>query len=254
MRHMLDKGCRPPAAKNGGREGRILRIKIWKLFVAVGAAIALLTGGHALQDHSLAVKKVPTSKKLIAITFDDGPHPSTTPALLTILEAKQARATFFLLGQNAERFPSLVGAIAAAGQEIASHGYHHRFPNKQPREEFFEDLARAEAVITQAAPAPTLFRPAGGGYNDPLVRELAQRGYTTVLWSIDPRDWERRSPEKIAASVIQRASPGAIVLLHEGEAAANTPAAVTLIIDHLQAQGYQLVTVGELLRHYEIRP
>jgi len=105
-----------------------MRLKIWKISVAIGAVFALLAGGHTLQDHSFAVKKVPTSHKAIALTFDDGPHPHTTLALLKTLEAKQARATFFLHGQNADKFPPLVGALAAAGQEVPRPGYPPRLP------------------------------------------------------------------------------------------------------------------------------
>lgn len=230
-----------------------MKMRLWKMIVLAIAAVALVAGGHALQDHGRAVKKVPTSQKIIALTFDDGPHPHTTAALLDILAAGNARATFFVLGESAERYPALLDAIAAAGHEIASHGYAHVFPNRRPRQELFADLDRAAAAIGRAAPPPTLFRPPGGGYNDELVSDLARRGYTTVLWSVDARDWERRSPEQTAAAVVRRAAPGAIVLLHEGECAAGTPGAVGRIISRLRAEGYEFVTVGELLQHHEIR-
>jgi len=224
-----------------------------KIFLFAGFLVVLAAGGHLSQECDRAIKKVPTTKKIIALTFDDGPHPKTTPALLALLEAQKVRATFFFLGENAEKHPDLVAA-AAAGHEIANHGYSHRYPNRRTREDFFADLARAETVIAKAAPAPVLFRPPGGGYNDRLVLELARRGYTTILWSIDPRDWERRDAGAIAAYVVGRAGPGAIVLLHEGDAAPATPAAVNQIIDRLRDQGYEFVTVGELLQNYEIRP
>ncbi|MDT8901724.1 polysaccharide deacetylase family protein [Anaeroselena agilis] len=229
------------------------RKKTWGFILAVGVFAALLAGGHALQDHSRAIKKVPTNHKIIALTFDDGPHPHTTRALLAVLRDKKARATFFLLGENAAKYPDLLAEIAAAGQEIANHGYHHKFPNKQPRAELYDDLARFEKVVAAVGVRPVLFRPPGGGYNDPLVNDLAARGYTTILWSIDTRDWERRSPAQVAATVISGASPGSIVLLHEGECAITTPAAVAVIIDRLRTAGYEFVTVGELLQYYEIR-
>lgn len=229
------------------------RRKSRTIFFAVGVLVALLTVSHALQDHSRAVKKVPTSHKIIALTFDDGPHPFTTQALLAVLSAKNARATFFLLGENAVKYPSLVEEIAAAGQEIACHGYRHKFPNKQSRAELYTDLIRFEAVVAAVGARPTLFRPPGGGYNDLLISDLAVRGYTTVLWSIDPRDWARRSSARIAAAIVRRAAPGGIVLLHEGECAVNTPAAVAAVIDRLRGEGYEFVTVGELLQYYEVR-
>jgi Predicted xylanase/chitin deacetylase len=213
----------------------------------------VLVSGLALQDHSRVVKSVPTSHRIVALTFDDGPHPQTTPALLAVLEEKKVRATFFLLGENAAKYPSLVSAIAAGGQEIASHGFRHQFPNKLAREEFFADLIKAENSIAVAGERPALYRPPGGGYNDRLVGDLAERGYTTVLWSVDPRDWERRGAGETADSVTGKVFPGAIVLLHEGACAVNTPAAVRQIIDRLRSRGYEFVTVGELLQYYEVR-
>lgn len=225
----------------------------WRVFLAAGALVALLTAGHALQDHSPAVKNVPTAHRVVALTFDDGPHPHTTPALLEALAAKNVRATFFLLGENAARYPVLAAAVAAAGHELASHGYRHRFPNKLPPQELIADLEQAEAAIAAAGERPTLYRPPGGGYNDAMVDALTRRGYTTVLWSVDPRDWERRGAAQIAVTVVSRAAPGAIILLHEGECAANTPEAVGMIVDRLRSEGYEFVTVGELLRYREVR-
>jgi peptidoglycan/xylan/chitin deacetylase (PgdA/CDA1 family) len=225
----------------------------WGILLAVGTLAVTLAAGHALQDHSPAVKSVPTGRRVIALTIDDGPDPLTTPALLKVLAAKNARATFFLLGENAARYPDLAAAVAAAGHELGSHGYGHRFPNKLPPHELFADLEKAEEAIGAAGVRPTLYRPPGGGYNDAMVDALARRGYTTVLWSVDPRDWERRSAAQTAATVVKRAAPGAIVLLHEGECAAHTPEAVGMIIDRLRAEGYELVTVGELLLYWEVR-
>ncbi len=231
----------------------VKRRKTWGIYLAAGVLVALLAVGHILQDHSRAVKKVPTNRKIIALTFDDGPHPRTTQALLAVLSAKNVRATFFLLGENAAKFPDLLADIAAAGQEIASHGYRHQFPNKQPRAELYADLARFETVVAAVGAHPALFRPPGGGYNDLLVADLAARGYTTILWSIDPRDWDRRSSAQITNVIIHQAAPGDIILLHEGECAVNTPAAVAAVIDRLRGEGYEFVPVGELLQYYEIR-
>lgn len=221
-------------------------------FLVAAAVLLALLAAHAGQGGGGAVRRVSTSHRILALTFDDGPHPVTTPALLAVLAEKNVPATFFVLGENAEKYPGLLARIAADGHELASHGYRHRFPNRQDRDELFADLARTEQAIVQVAPAPALFRPPGGGYNDGMVTDLALRGYTTVLWSVDPRDWQRSAPSTVAAAVARRAAPGAIVLLHEGEAAANTPQAVGEIIDRLQAAGYRFVTVGELLQYAEI--
>lgn len=239
------------AGKQGGKVG--MRRRPWGILLAVGALTVLLAGGHALQDHSRAVKSVPAGQKLVALTFDDGPDRRTTPVLLATLAAKNVKATFFFLGENAAKNPGLAAAVAEEGHEIASHGFRHRHPNRLPRQEFLADLAQAEQAITAAAGTrPVLYRPPGGGYNDRLVDELSRQGYTTVLWSIDPRDWEGRSAARTADIVVRRVVPGAIVVLHEGNGAVNTPAAVAQIIDRLAAEGYAFVTVSDLLRCNEV--
>lgn len=222
------------------------------LFIISGV-VALLLANTPAYNADRAIKKVPTSHKVVALTFDDGPDPATTGPLLNVLAARQARATFFILGTSAEKYPELLASIAAAGQEVASHSYSHRFPNKLSEEELAKELAMSEQILTTVAPKPALFRPPGGGYNDRLVHDLRQRGYTTILWSVDPRDWERRSAKQVFDTVVSRIEPGAIILLHEGECAAATPAAVGMIIDRLRQDGYEFLTVSELLQYYEMR-
>ncbi|MDR3564980.1 MAG: polysaccharide deacetylase family protein [Negativicutes bacterium] len=230
-----------------------MRVRYWGFFSVCFVTLSLLAGVVAIEP-SLAIKRVPTTHKVVAITFDDGPHPLTTPALLTVLGVKQAKATFFVLGSQVKEYPELAGAIVHNGQELASHSYHHRYLNKLTPAELAEELDESEKVIAAVGPRPTLIRPPGGGYNDRLVRALRERGYTTVLWTIDPRDWAGGSSQRIANTVLGQIKPGSIVLLHEGECAAATPAAVGLIIDMLRNQGYELVTVSELLQYYEVRP
>jgi peptidoglycan/xylan/chitin deacetylase (PgdA/CDA1 family) len=230
-----------------------MKRKTWGFFFAVGALAALMAGGHLIHDHEKAIKKVPTSQKVVALTFDDGPHQKTTPTLLAVLAAKDVRATFFIVGENGARYPQLLTAIVAGGHEVANHTYDHRIATRISRDDFFADLARTEAVITSAAPKSTFFRPPGGGYNDRLVWELRQHGYTTILWSVDPRDWEDSSVSRTAGYVLKHSFPGAIILLHEGNGAIHTPEAVAKIIDGLREQGYSFLTVGELLQYYEIR-
>jgi peptidoglycan-N-acetylglucosamine deacetylase len=230
-----------------------LRFRFWSLFTVGMITVSLLAGAMTMES-GMAVKKVPTTHKVLAITFDDGPHPTTTPALLAVLRAKQARATFFVLGNRVKLYPNLAADIVNSGQELASHSYTHRFLNRLTPEELSEEIDKSEKVIDAIGPKPTLIRPPGGGYNDRLVWELRQRGYTTVLWSIDPRDWAGKSVQHIVDSVVSQAGPGSIILLHEGEYAASTPAALGIIIDRLRGQGYEFVTVSELLQYYEIRP
>lgn len=223
------------------------------LLLGGGGLLAGVESGYITPGHDMVVRKIPTTHKVIALTFDDGPSTATTPQLLRVLRDKEVKATFFVLGTSIQRAPSLLSAIAGDGHEVASHSFTHRHSNAIPKEELFRELDKTSELIAAVAARPTLFRPPGGGYNDNLVRELKQHGYTTVLWSIDPRDWERRSSAQISSFVIEKAVPGAIVLLHEGECAAGTSEAVGKIIDTLRAQGYEFLTIGELLQYYEVR-
>jgi len=213
---------------------------------------SLLAGSTSLEPEQ-AVKKVPTDHKVVALTFDDGPCPGTTPALLAILKARQVKATFFVLGEQVEKYPQLAAQIVNEGHELGSHSYTHRHLNSLSQGELEKELNESEKVFASIGSKPTLIRPPGGGYNDRLVRELKQRGYTTVLWSIDPRDWDHRSTQQIIDSVLGKVKPGAIILLHEGKSAPSTPAAVEVIIDRLRADGYNFITVSDLLQYYEIR-
>ncbi|VBB06821.1 polysaccharide deacetylase [Lucifera butyrica] len=231
---------------------KVGRKYFWGLLVC--AVVSVAAGTYAVDYGDKIVKKVPTTHKVLALTFDDGPYPGTTENLLTVLKEKHVRGTFFVLGSNAERYPQLLAEIVANGHEVASHSYTHRFINRLSKNEFEQEIVKAENAISRIAPKPTLFRPPGGGYNDRMVSELAKRGYTTVLWSIDPRDWEGRGVEQIVNTVVKEAAPGGIILLHEGKCAKSTAAAVEILIDRLREKGYEFVTVSGLLRYYEMRP
>lgn len=231
---------------------RFTRSLLWS-FLVIAGIVSMVMAHEAFLDTAKVIKKVPTTHKVAALTFDDGPDPHTTLRLLAVLKAKQVKATFFVLGSQAENYRGLLAEIVANGHEVASHSYTHRFLNKLSHGEFAEEIEKAEKAIGAAAPKPTLIRPPGGGYNDRLVAELKQRGYTTVLWSIDPRDWSGQSANQIIDAVTRKIEPGSIVLLHEGACANFTPEAVAGIIDRLRERGYTLITVSELLQYYEIR-
>lgn len=213
---------------------------------------AVLAQG-VLTDNSKVIKKVPTTHKIVALTIDDGPHYKTTPQMLAVLREKKVKLTLFILGQNAAANPELLAAAVADGHEIATHAYSHNSLVKMSKEEIGEELDKAERVITVAAPKPVLFRPPGGAYNDNVLAEVQKRGYTTILWSIDPGDWRRPSVTQVVDGVMNHIEPGSIVLLHEGQYPLPTPEAIGIIIDKLREQGYEIVTVSELLQYYEVR-
>ncbi len=193
-------------------------------------------------DHRVA------GPKLIALTFDDGPYPIDTPALLAALHTAHIPATFFLIARDAEQYPGLVRAIAADGNEIANHTDTH--PNLDQLDDDavaaqLHDAAAHLATLTGDPGTHTFFRPPHGRFR-PATLAVAQRsGYDTIFWNDDPGDWRNIGPARIVAHVLRFATRPEILLLHNGRPA--TVAALPALIARYQSAGYTFVTVGEML-------
>lgn len=223
--------------------------------VLVIAAAAIARSEPALWDNPRAVSHVPTTLPVIALTLDDGPHYKMTPEILAVLKEKGVRVTFFVLGENVDQRPDILAREVADGHEIAVHGYRHTSLAKLDKDRVTAELTEAERAIGRGTKAkPALFRPPGGRYSETVLAAARERGYTMVLWDIDPHDWARPPVDKVVETVLRRASPGSIVLLHDGQYPLPTPRALAIIIDRLRAEGYELVTVSELLQLNEQRP
>jgi peptidoglycan-N-acetylglucosamine deacetylase len=154
-----------------------------------------------------------------ALTFDDGPHPQGTPAVLEILERERVRATFFLVGEQVERHPALAREIADAGHEVALHCHRHRNLLRLTPRQVREDIAAAhDSIATHTGRAPRLYRPPYGVLSRSALRLAGARGWRTLLWSHWGRDWEARAtPASIAARVTHGAGDGAVLLLHDAD-------------------------------------
>lgn len=227
-----------------------------KNFFAVSACVLLIAakaGQGFLTEEVKIVRHVETTHKIVALTFDDGPNVKTTPELLDVLKQKQVKATFFILGENAALHPEIVARAVKEGHEIASHAYTHKHLTKMSQKDCAEELDRAEETIMSVAPKPHYFRPPGGLYNEGVIEEANKRGYTTVLWSVDPLDWQRPSVAQVISRVKSKVTPGGVVLMHDGLYPLPTPKAVSALIDDLRADGYEFVTMDELLRYEEVR-
>ncbi len=170
----------------------------------------------------------------VALTFDDGPHAEGTPAVLELLHAADAPATFVLVGEQVERMPRLVGEIAAAGHELGVHCQRHRNLLRLTPWQVRDDLRRAEAVIADAAGVrPRLYRPPYGILTGPALLLARRRGWRTALWSRWGRDWQgRATAASISRRVLDGLAPGEVVLLHDA--------------DHYSAPGSWRRTVGAL--------
>jgi peptidoglycan/xylan/chitin deacetylase (PgdA/CDA1 family) len=155
----------------------------------------------------------------VALTFDDGPHAEGTPAVLDGLAATGAVATFFLVGEQVERRPGLVGEIVAEGHEIALHGHTHRSHLKLGPRALREDLRRGAAVVAEAAGCePRLHRPPYGLYSALSLALVRRAGLEPLLWSRHGRDWSARaSPESIAGRLGADLRAGEVLLLHDAD-------------------------------------
>ena len=200
---------------------------------------------EAILPASLVVWRGAPERRRIALTFDDGPMPLTLD-YLDALDELGARATFFLVGELCAQHPKLVAAIAERGHELGNHGYTHRpFPKLGARE-LSSELSRTQALLPPTGRRRQLVRPPYGAVSPSSFLTCAQRGFTTVMWSLNSGDWEKRDASQVAATFTERAAlPGEIVLLHEGQS--WTLKALPTIVGELKKAGHELVTVSELL-------
>lgn len=184
----------------------------------------------------------PRDRKLVALTFDDGPS-DYTDDFLSVLRQEDVAATFFEVGQVMPGREEVMREILAQGSEIGDHTMDHvEFPG-------YEQIAGAAARITAYTHfRPCLFRPPGGGVNDSVIATAGSLGMRTVNWDVDPRDWSSPGTEAIYANVVGHVQPGSIVVMHDGGGArGETLAALPRIIETLRGRGYRFATVTELL-------
>ncbi|MGC8783708.1 MAG: polysaccharide deacetylase family protein [Armatimonadota bacterium] len=187
------------------------------------------------------------TKKWIALTFDDGPHPDYTPQILSILKKYGVRATFFVVGKKAEQYPDLVRQQAEAGHSVGNHTFHHvnltRIP---PIDVAAEIKACGEVIQSITGKSPHLFRPPGGDYDRNVAEVAESLGYWIVLWTDDPGDYANPPEQVLEERLFGRLENGGIILLHDG--IAETIQLLPRLIEYLQARGFQLVTVDEMIR------
>jgi peptidoglycan/xylan/chitin deacetylase (PgdA/CDA1 family) len=155
----------------------------------------------------------------VALTFDDGPHPEGTPAVLEVLAAAGARATFFVIGEQVERRPELVVRILAEGHAVALHGYRHRLQLRLTAAAVAEDIRRGAAVLQDAAGvAPAWHRPPYGIYSPAGLRAAREAGLSPLLWSRWGKDWRKfTTPGRIARRATHGVIGGDVILLHDAD-------------------------------------
>ncbi len=155
----------------------------------------------------------------VALTFDDGPHPEGTPAILEILSRARARATFFLVGEQVERRPELAARIRSEGHVVALHGHRHVLQLLLPRQAVAEDVRRGRRVIEDAVGfSPAYHRPPYGIYSPAGLAAARDAGLRPLLWSRWGKDWRKfTTPDRIAARVLRGIAAGDVILLHDAD-------------------------------------
>jgi peptidoglycan/xylan/chitin deacetylase (PgdA/CDA1 family) len=212
-------------------------------------ALSSVDGGRRLFP---VVTRVPGARS-VGLTFDDGPDQPLERFLIALDNAK-ARATFFLMGEQVERWPDAPGWITSAGHEVAVHGFSHRGHLRRAPWEVADDLRRARALIEDAAGRPTtLYRPPYGLFSLGSWRESGRQNWRRVLWSRWGRDWEETATPRGIADRIGDPRPGDVLLLHDSDRYSapgswrNTLEALPIILDRIAAAGLVARSVSELL-------
>ncbi len=202
------------------------------------------------QAKTIKDAPIPTGEKVIALTFDDGPWPQTTDSILATLKQEKIKATFFMIGQPLKEFPDIGRRVLADGHAIANHTLHHWYHKMSPAVAQSE-IEATEKIIKEVLHIETAyFRPPGGVLTNGLVSYAHSKKQSVLMWSVDSKDSHphRPSPEAMIKTVLTQATPGGIVLMHDGGGKhENTAKALPEMIAKLRAQGYKFVTIPELL-------
>lgn len=227
-----DPGCLPPRASceavfpKGGQRLKVVEPRV----------VGCTRKGRAL------VNNAGRGRKRLSITFDDGPGPFT-PQVLAILKRYKVHATFFELGQQVQAYPGYSRAVLAAGHELANHSYSH------PMLPAFGQLSGTSNIIQRTTGfRPCNFRPPYGAVNGRLVGDAARLGMSSILWDVDPLDWQTPGTGVIQGRILGAAKSGSIILMHDaGGPRGLTVAALPAILGNLKRRGYQFVPVKDLL-------
>ncbi|HEY7127450.1 MAG TPA: polysaccharide deacetylase family protein [Ktedonobacterales bacterium] len=249
------------------------------LAALIGAAPVLLAACGVAQQHPSPTSAVPTSTGMstdtpapsptpepplvyltahgnpdlpeIALTFDDGPALQYTEDILQVLRSHHVKATFFMLGRWVQQYPDLAREVVADGHAVGDHSWSHADLTQISASQAMQELTSTRDIIQQVTGVKTtLFRPPYRAYNRQILDLASSLHLSTILWSIDPHDWEMPGVGPIISTALGNAQNGAIILMHDGGGdRSQTVTALSSVIEQLQAQGFSFVTIPEMLSH-----
>jgi len=190
---------------------------------------------------------VKINRPFVALTFDDGPHATNTPRLLDILRSRNVKATFYVVGTNAKRYPHILQRMVAEGHEIGNHTVTHGNLTKMSPTQVRNELRSShDTIVAATGVAPRTMRPPYGAITANQKSWIRQEfGYPSTLWNVDPKDWKKPGSSVVASRLVNGARPGGILLVHDIHSASID--AMPQAIDQLLAKGFQFVTVTQLI-------
>jgi|HigsolmetaAR203D_1030402.scaffolds.fasta_scaffold01590_17 peptidoglycan/xylan/chitin deacetylase (PgdA/CDA1 family) len=201
----------------------------------------------------------PAMEKKVALTFDDAPDRRFTAEILEVLRRENVPATFFVVGYRAQEMPELVRRMAADGHAVGNHSYNHPDLRKLDLPAFEDQLMRTQRILRELIGyEPQILRPPYGEINEWQLKWAVDRGFKIINWNVDSLDWKSLDKASVVDNILSQVRPGAIVLQHagggEGEDLTGTIDALPIVIRTLKRQGYEFVTVPELLNMPVSRP
>lgn len=183
---------------------------------------------------------LPVDEKILYLSFDDGPHPTITPRVLALLKQYNAKATFFCVGNNVEKYPAVFNSIQAEGHSLGNHSFHHLNGWKSDNQIYIDDVKKADRLIHS-----NLFRPPYGRLKFSQASALLQMGYELIMWTVLSADYDRNiTREQCAMRVIKNITPGTIVLFHDSEKAEERMLyALEELLNDATKKGYQFKAI-----------
>lgn len=221
------------------------------LFAAVLAGVISLgavaqTTQTAAETREIPIYCVDTQEKKVALSFDAAWGNEQTEQLLNILDKYNVKTTFFLVGEWVDKYPDSVKEIAKRGHDVENHSNTHAYMTQLSESDMDTEINECNKKIQDlTGNCPTLFRAPYGDYNNPVVKAVKENDMYCIQWDVDSLDWKDPSPQQIVKNITDKIECGSIILMHNG--ATNTPEALPIVIESIQAEGYEIVPISEII-------
>ena len=221
------------------------------LFIAVLAGVISFgavtkTVQTATEPREIPIYCVETDEKKVALSFDAAWGNEQTTQLLNILDEKNVKTTFFLVGDWVDKYPDSVKEIAQRGHDVENHSNTHPYMSQLSESKMKEEIDSCnEKIEALTGCKPTLFRAPYGDYNNAVVKAVKSADMYCMQWDVDSLDWKDPSPQQIVKTISDKINCGSIILMHNG--ATNTPEALPAVIDAIREKGYEIVPISQLL-------